>query len=141
MSDDFGERSRKHLAENPHDVDARLIYADWLWEAGDTIESDRQRDWAAARQFLIDLADRYNKDNSYYDDDDSSWYGKASFERLIHIGETVEDGDGYGNVSELEDLRDGDYLDREYWKNWSIITGRPIPFDMDGEWPYFSCGC
>ena len=125
------------LAENEDDTPTRLVYADWLDERGEHEEADRQRKWPAAKEWLV----RFFRDHSQGD-----YYGQLnSYEELIELGrvavaEADERGLGFdcsSNESLCEALRANP---RQFWENWSIVTGIPLPPDFEHR-SYFGCAC
>ena len=54
----------KHFLElldaNEDDNDTRVIYADWLDEAGRYEEAQRQRAWPAAKAWMVEAVEQYN---------------------------------------------------------------------------------
>lgn len=126
----------KLLAENEDDTTTRLVYADWLDDRGEHDEANRQRQWAAAKAWLV----RFFQDN-----DGGDYLGELnSYEELIELGraavkEANEHGFGFdcgSNESLCEALRANSAV---FWKNWSIVTGIPLP--ADAEKSYFGCSC
>ncbi len=129
----------KVLAANEDDTTVRLVYADWLDEQGEHEEADRQRKWPAAKEWLIRLS---RDNNPPSEDDPDEWF--ISYQTLLELGrEGVErTGDWYGfscanNMSMCDALRENS---EEFWKNWSIVTGVPLPPDIE-EKSGFSCAC
>jgi uncharacterized protein (TIGR02996 family) len=127
----------KLLAENEDDATTRLVYADWLDDHGEHEEADRQRKWPAAKEWLV----RFFAAN-----DGGDYLGELnSYEQLIELGrEAVEEVNEHGfgfdcgsNESLCDALRANA---REFWKNWSIITGIPLPADPETK-SYFGCSC
>jgi uncharacterized protein (TIGR02996 family) len=125
------------LTQNEDDTPTRLIYADWLDEQGEHEEADRQRKWPAAKEWLV----RFFRDHNQGD-----YIGQLnSYEQLMDLGRVaVEEADerGFGfdcgsNESLCDALRANS---REFWKNWSIVTGIPLPPDAE-ERSYFGCAC
>ena len=108
----------KMLAEDEDDTTARLIYADWLDDHGEHEEADLQRKWPAAKEWLV----RFSQENSHYEE--------ISCEELIEFGR---------QVAKDENSKERVYLDKEgmwdalkahsqeFWQNWSIVTGIPLP--------------
>lgn len=135
----------KLLAENEDDTTTRLVYADWLDDRGEHEEADRQRKWPAAKEWFV----KFCQVNNPADENDSDeWF--ISYETLVELGrEAIERGveraDGHeywwfscgNNMGMCDALRDNP---GEFWKNWSIITGVPLPPDIE-EKSGFSCGC
>ncbi len=130
----------KVLAENEDDTTARLVFADWLDERGEHEEADRQRKWPAAKEWLVWFCQENNPSD---DHDPDEWF--ISYATLLELGrEAVEGADesGFGfscgnNMTMCDALR----ADRvEFWKNWSIVTGIPVPPDVETK-SGFSCAC
>lgn len=131
----------KALAENEDDTTTRLIYADWLDEHGKHEEADRQRKWPAAKGWLVEFC----RDHNPSPGDEDPYLQVLSYADLIELGrEAIEETDeerlGFhcGNNDIMCDaLRENS---QEFWKNWSILTGIPLPPDVEGI-SYFSCAC
>ena len=130
----------KALTKNEDDTTTRLVYADWLDEHGEHEEADRMRKWPAAKEWLV----RFCEENNPPDEEDpDEWF--ISYETLLELGqEAIERGgkDGYwfscgNNMGMCDALRDNC---AEFWKNWSIVTGVPLPPDVE-EKSGFSCAC
>jgi uncharacterized protein (TIGR02996 family) len=129
------------LTDNEDDITTRLVYADWLEEQGEHEEADRQRKWPAAKEWLV----RFCRDHNPPPDEEDPYERVTSYPELIELGrEAVEDADerGFGfhcgtNETMCNALRANS---QEFWKNWSIVTGIPLPPDADGK-GYFSCAC
>jgi uncharacterized protein (TIGR02996 family) len=135
----------KALAENEDDTTTRLVYADWLDDHGEHEEADRQRKWTPAKAWLVQFCRDNNPDHDDDDDDgDDSYYWIISYKRLLRLGrEAVEgaDASGFGfdcgaNETMCIALRDNR---REFWTNWSIVTGIAVPLDVTES--YFGCSC
>jgi uncharacterized protein (TIGR02996 family) len=129
----------KALAENEDDTPTRLVYADWLDEQGEHEEADRQRKWPAAKEWLVLFCRDHNSD----EDGSEQWV--ISYEQLIELGRmAVEGADEEGcvfscgnNMSICDALQSNS---REFWNNWSVVTGIPSP--LDGEvLVSFRCAC
>jgi uncharacterized protein (TIGR02996 family) len=114
----------KALAENEDDIATRLVYADWLDEQGEHEESDRQRKWPAAKDWLV----RFCKENL--------GYHELAYEQLIEFGRRVAKE---GSTSErvYVDNEDMWYALRdkslEYWANWSVVTSLPFPPGLESK--------
>jgi uncharacterized protein (TIGR02996 family) len=129
------------LAANEDDTMTRLIYADWLDDRGEHEEADRQRKWPAAKEWLVRLCRVHNPSP----DEEDPYEQVISYEDLIEFGrsavaETDEGGFGFScgnNMSMCEALRSNS---GEFWKNWSVVTGIPVPPDVEDK-AYFSCAC
>jgi uncharacterized protein (TIGR02996 family) len=108
----------KALAENEDDTTTRLVYADWLDDHGQHEEADRQRRWPAAREWLV----RFCKENSGYQE--------ITYEELIEFGREVVKEESSLERTYVDNevmwhaLRDNS---QEFWKNWSVVTGVPLP--------------
>jgi uncharacterized protein (TIGR02996 family) len=128
----------KALADNEDDTTTRLVYADWLDEHGEHEEADRQRKWQPAKEWLV----QFCRDHNPSPDEEDHYTWVISYEDLLEIGrETLEgdeDGLSCGNNMEMCDALNAN--SREFWKNWSIVTGIAVPEDVD-ERSYFSCAC
>jgi uncharacterized protein (TIGR02996 family) len=133
----------KALAENEDDTTTRLIYADWLDEQGEHEEADRQRKWPAAKEWLV----QFCQENNPTPDEEDPYERVISYKELLELGrqaveEAVADESGFGfycgnNMTMSNALQENG---QEFWKNWSIVTGIPLPPDMD-EKCYFRCAC
>ncbi len=130
----------KLLAENEDDTTTRLVYADWLDDRGEHEEADRQRKWPAAKEWLV----KFCAANNPSDDDEDAYEMPIPYAELIERGrEAVERADEwYGfscgnNMTMCDALRDNP---GEFWKNWSVVTGVPLPPDIE-EKSGFGCAC
>lgn len=129
------------LAENEDDTTTRLIYADWLDEHGEHEEADRQRKWPASKEWLVNFC----RDHNPPPDDEDPYLQVLSYADLIELGRAaVEEADeeefGFhcgNNMDMCDALRANS---QEFWKNWSIVTGIPLPADVEGR-SYFRCAC
>jgi uncharacterized protein (TIGR02996 family) len=130
----------KALAENEDDTTTRLVYADWLDEQGEHEEADRQRKWPAAKEWLV----QFCEDNNPDPDDDWEW--SISYQTLLELARDAIAGAGKekwiefscgNNQTMCEALREDSH---EFWQNWSIVTGIPLPPDVE-ERSSFSCAC
>jgi uncharacterized protein (TIGR02996 family) len=131
----------KALAENEDDTATRLVYADWLDDHGEHEEADRQRKWPSAKEWLV----RFCRDHNPAPDDEDPYEWVISYEELLGLGRQAVEGvaeEGFGfhcgnNMSMCDALRANS---REFWKNWSVVTGVPVPPDVEDK-GYFSCAC
>jgi uncharacterized protein (TIGR02996 family) len=106
------------LAENEDDIATRMIFSDWLDEQGEHEEAARQRNWPAAKAWLVQFAKDYGTDT---------------------VAEAREDG--IGSVGDNQTLCDALRSRRVlFWKNWSIVTGITGPDDEEYT-PSWSCSC
>jgi uncharacterized protein (TIGR02996 family) len=142
----------KALAENEDDTMTRLVYSDWLEERGEHEEADRQRKWPAAKEWLVrfckDFDDPSSGENSDGDDldDDNPWsFFDISYEKLVRLGRKAVEGTNEqriaffcgANEKMMDALRANS---REFWRNWSIVTGIPLPADVADK-SVFCCSC
>jgi uncharacterized protein (TIGR02996 family) len=123
----------KALEDNEDDTMTRLVYADWLDDRGEHEEADRQRKWPAAKAWLVQLCRDHNPPDANEPD---RWF--ISYAQLIVLGcEGVEEADeeeiGFscGNNISMCDALQRNSL--EFWTNWSIVTGIPLPPDVEGR--------
>ncbi len=132
----------KALAENEDDTTTRLVYSDWLEEHGEHEEADRQRKWSAAKEWLV----RFCRDHNPLPDEDEDDYERViPYEELIELGlEAIAEADegGFGffcgnNETMCDALRENC---EAFWKNWSIVTGIPVPQDVENK-SHFRCAC
>jgi uncharacterized protein (TIGR02996 family) len=131
----------KALAENEDDHFTRGVYTDWLDENGEHEEAERQRQWPAAKAWLVKFCKDHNPPE---DDDDPDNYPIPYKELLERARRGVEETDREElsfhcgrNETMCFALR---YNKREFWKNWSIVTGIPVSEDRV-EKGGFSCAC
>jgi uncharacterized protein (TIGR02996 family) len=128
----------KALAANEDDTTTRLVYADWLDERGEHEEADRMRKWDAAKAWLVRLCEQNNSP-----DLEAEWV--VSYEKLLQAGrDAVEKAgeDGYLGLWVNFNYDMGEALTtntREFWTNWSIVTGIPVP--PDAEQKTYVCTC
>lgn len=140
----------KALKENEDDTTTRLVYADWLDERGQHEEADRQRKWPAAKAWLVKLSEEHMSPPDFDDSYSISitykgliergwWAMEQYFEDEIH-DEYFEDKvvvSCANNFQLCDDLR---VHRREFWQNWSIVTGMPLLENMEDK-SSFSCAC
>lgn len=129
----------KALAENEDDIPTRLVFADWLDDNGEHEEADRQRKWPAAKEWLVRFCQKYGNE---WDSEDSEYYPTYDYKRLLQAGREAVESGRYGwdcgaNQTIQEALQENC---AEFWKNWSIVTGIPLPSDLEKK-SYFSCAC
>jgi uncharacterized protein (TIGR02996 family) len=130
----------KALAENEDDISLRLVYSDWLDEQGEHEEADRQRQWPAAKAWLVQFCREHNWEGGK----ESDW-GFISYRELIELGrQAIAEATDWGPVIDCgpnEDMCDALRAGRrEFWKNWSIVTGIPVPPE-EAENSHFGCSC
>ena len=119
------------LAANEDDVTTRMVYADWLDERGEHEEADRQRKWPAAKAWLVRFAKKYSPDPG------DSYEEPISYEMLIRVGhEGLAEGEIIGGYSLCDAL---DAAGRDFWRNWSIVTGVPGPAPTADR--RYGCSC
>lgn len=131
----------KLLAENEDDTTTRLVYADWLDDRGEHEEADRQRKWPAAKEWLV----KFCEANNPKPDDEDPYESVISYDDLVERARSAVEhestwGIGFScgnNMSMCDALRSES---GEFWKNWSIVTGVPLPPDIE-EKSGFSCAC
>ena len=137
----------KSLTENEDDTLTRLVYADWLDERGEHEEADRQRKWPGAKRWLVQLCDLHN----FQSEDEDPYERVIPYRELVELGRTAvkeaveSDGpsdwrgvvDCGNNMDMCDALRDNHH---EFWANWSIVTGVPVPSDVE-ENLHFTCAC
>ena len=102
----------KRLVEYEDDTATRLVYADLLDDRGEHEEADRQRRWPSAKQWLV----RFSKPFSY---------GK-----LIEFGyRVVKEENASKNIPIADEVMWADLKahSHEFWDNWSVVTGVPLP--------------
>jgi uncharacterized protein (TIGR02996 family) len=129
----------KLLAENEDDTTARLVFADWLDDHGEHEEADRQRKWPAAKQWLVSFC-QWNNPRDDLDPDEKYIPYKTLLELALDaVANADEHGYGFScgnNMTMCDALR----VNRdEFWKNWSIVTGIPLPEGENNRG--FSCAC
>jgi uncharacterized protein (TIGR02996 family) len=128
------------LEANEDDTPTRMVYADWLDDQGEHEEADRQRKWPAAKEWLVRFC---AKNKSESEDDPGAWV--ISYEELLELGQgALEQADKYGiaihcgnNMEMMEALQASC---GEFWENFSIVTGIPLPPDVE-EKSSFRCAC
>jgi uncharacterized protein (TIGR02996 family) len=125
----------KALADNEDDPTTRLVYADWLDERGEHEEAERQRNWPAAKAWLV----RFCEANNPPPNDEELI---ISYEVLIKLGRGAAKGKDFGfhcgnNMDMCDALRGNS---GEFWRNWSIVTGIAVPPDVE-EKSWFRCAC
>jgi uncharacterized protein (TIGR02996 family) len=145
IPNDPGEAMRAYLAEHEDDELARAQYADWLEENGQDDEAGRQREWPMAKARLREMCERGSR--GYWDSDDSDDgndddYYTMSYPRLMRLaGEAAERDDYSFNCGASEGVQDELNANRaQFWRDWSIVTGIPVPPDVEDR-GYFSCSC
>lgn len=113
----------KRLVEDEDDTTTRLVYADWLDDQGEHEESDRQRKWPAAKEWLV----RFCKENFSNEE--------VSHKELVEFGRRV-----VKEESPTERVHMDESLwyalqahSQEFWKNWSLVTGIPLPPGLESK--------
>jgi len=134
------------LAQNEDDTPTRMIYADWLEEHGEYEEADRQRQWPAAKAWLVGFCQQYNPTDEMIAEDPSYKEDVTSYASLIECGRQAlkeeSDGQYYLNCGRNEDMCDDlrNSHSREFWRNWSVVTGVPLPENLEDR-VHFHCAC
>ena len=135
------EKFLELLAENEDNTKVRLIYADWLDEHGAYDEADRQRAWPAAKEWLVRFCETNRGEEYEWDLDYPTLVALATeaYEDAKRDGGKFDEITMHcGNNMTMIDALYGNKM--EFWKNWSIVTGNPLPGDLD-EKAGFSCAC
>ena len=130
------------LAANEDETLTRLVFADWLDDRGEHEESDRHRRWPAAKEWLV----RFCRENNPAPDD-ADEYGEwvIDYPTLLELGrEAIAGEDKWGigfscgnNMGMCDALWEHSGA---FWKNWSVVTGIPVPTDIESKSGY-SCAC
>lgn len=128
----------KRLDENEDDNELRMVYADWLEELGEYEEAERQRQWPDAKAWLLKFAAEHPLHQPYEDPDWSPTFG-ITYEGLLQLGERCVESDFVGFGADMDLMEDVGSVFNEFMKNWSIVTGTPLP--DDGPHPRFKCAC
>jgi uncharacterized protein (TIGR02996 family) len=130
----------KALEKNEDDTSTRLVYADWLDDQGEHEEADRQRKWPASKEWLVQFCQKHNPS-----DDEESEECVIDYKALIELGREAVEGAGeeevefncWNNMGMCDALRANG---RKFWKHWSIVTGIPLPPDIEDRAGYH-CAC
>ena len=142
MSDEKERKAfLKALKKNEDDATTRLVYADWLDERGEHEEADRMRKWDAAKAWLV----KFCEANDPPEDDPEEWH--ITYKELIELGregvQSVDKKTGEFGFScgDNMDMMDALFENRkEFWENWSIVTGIPLPPDYETKSGFY-CAC
>ena len=107
----------KRLVEHEDDTATRLVYADILDDQGEHEEADRQRKWPAAKQWLV----RFSRAFSY--------------EELIEFGHRVVSEKNSSKNAWVDEVMWADLKTHslEFWDNWSVVTGVPLPRSLENK--------
>jgi uncharacterized protein (TIGR02996 family) len=132
---DTREMFVKGIAADANDEQLRLAYADWLEEQGEYEEAEQQRSWTRAKAWIINLCEE-NPDFDAESPEDVYAYLMTSVGRS---GSISRDYILCGNRELL--TRALNQQKQEFWKNWSIVTGRPIPHHFAKTGGRFRCAC
>ncbi len=174
--DDVKTSFLEAIKTNPRDWDTRKVFADWLEEQDEIQEADEQRRWndeiQNAWEWLENLAKEggrtcvnYSEHCASYNRDkgictvDQIWKD-ITIQDLIQAGHDYIDSKGrewwvQQGAEELRDLMYQPGVKECYWKNWSLVTNRPLPkldlgaedpdweheYEFDGLGNPFSCTC
>lgn len=128
----LGDAFRRALKENEDDTTTRLVYADWLDEQGEHEEADRQRKWPAAKAWILRLC----QGESARDEESL----RSAYQTLMDFGQYVADEDQRTNLTVPEEAVDvlRGHFD-EFFENWSIVTGNPLPPHLKQKSFYWEC--
>ena len=135
------------LQENEDDVTTRLVYADWLDDHGEHEEADRHRKWPAAKVWMAAFAKEHCLPRNWtgvaddgttltpieplFDPANTHEYPPSNYRELIdaatysvHATAAAGQFDIGFNTGMNLGLRDAlEDNAREFWKNWSVLTG------------------
>ncbi len=145
----MGERDAflKALAENEDDNLTRSVYADWLDDHGEYDEAERQRQWPAAKAWLVRFCREIDEEGSEEEIDEGNPYSYIgiTYAKLVRLGhKAVEEADEGRVVLDCganQDLADALRANaREFWRCWSAVTGVPVPAAAEGK-SFFGCSC
>jgi len=134
------------LTANEDDLTTRLVYADWLDDRGEHEEADRMRKWPAAKEWLVRFARQFSSaeedagepPRSYHELSQINWF-PVTYRNLLELGRQGV-AEGVIDCGANEDLCEALRLDdTDFWKNWSIVTGVPVPAAA-GDMRY-GCSC
>lgn len=144
----------KALKKNEDDTTTRLVFADWLDDHGEHEEANRHRKWPAAKEWLVKFCEENNPPEPDIDPEELlesdpeallDYEYPISYSDLLELGkEAIKSGGkrGYwlscGNNMGMSEALSANCA--EFWKNWSIVTGIPLPPDVE-ENSSFSCAC
>lgn len=129
----------KGLDENEDDDELRMVYADWLEELGEYEEAERQRLWPDAKAWLMNFAAEHPEHQPYEDSDWTPTFG-ISYADLLRLGEHCLESDFVSFGADDGLMEDVASVFDEFMKNWSIVTGVPLP-DEGLPRPRFKCAC
>lgn len=133
------------LLTDEDDAQTRSAFADWLDEKGEHEEASRHRQWPAAKQWLVELCEKYRPARG--DDEEMNEYAESifiSYSELVRVASQAMDEKGgelipgLGSSEGLCDELRGQ--SREFWTKWSIVTGVPVPAER-AENSKFLCAC
>jgi uncharacterized protein (TIGR02996 family) len=127
------------LAVDEDDEQLRLAFADWLDEQGENEEAERQRNWKAAKEWIFRLCEEH-PDRPY---DDQPTTAELTYTSLMtRAADAVNCQYSYIQCYSNESLaRELNNSTGEFWRNWSIVTGIPIPHEKLRSETYFGCAC
>lgn len=138
----------KALLKDEDDAVTRAVYADWLEEHGEDDEAQRQRDWPAAKEWLVSFARECGETNIAKESGGCNWHA-ITYQDVVKAGNDWIDDREWFVQCDSEDARNMMHESRgSYWRNWVVVTGRPLPPDflksLDEEWEStapFTCYC
>ncbi len=65
---------------------------------------------------------------------------EAGYDDLDELLRVIDEESKYGYISAAFGHEPDTRLDEHFWRDWSIVTGKPVP-DPDTRASYFSCSC
>lgn len=139
------------LAGNEDDTTTRLVFADWLDDRGEHDEADRMRKWPEAKAWLTEFAAKCSPKPVWDDirlvrEDPFTYQDVLAFASArVEYGPEPDWGayfppGGWGNGGASAAYSDAV---AEFWSNWSVVTGRPLPdwLVRHPDSDPFSCSC
>ncbi len=145
------------LMENVYDEPTHRAFADWLYEHGFDEEAEFHSKWTPrwqkAEDWMREVASRgystcINYGASIYEEAEQEWK-PITYEDLIQAGHDHINTKGWDYLIQqgADDLRD-EFINKErtkeFWDNWSIITGVDLSnynWGKYGPSAPFSCSC
>lgn len=116
------------LKEDRYDEVTHRVFADWLSEQGLDAEAEYHYSWTREKQEAID------------------WFANAAKELNVSAEYLVQAGtkritEGVRTSANHRDDISNYYYnnDDKFWRNWSLVTGKPKPDEKEYEVPPFIC--